>query len=351
MRFNPPVLEDIPSVREMVALMDETVTGLEATKLRLALHMRRFMLSALHDRATPPQNVLVIGPSGGGKTFMLRKLLEVIPVIWTEANATEFSDVGYVGRDLASAYLGLFQPKWRGHKGDEAGMWAAPEMTALAERWGVVIIDEFDKLRADAVPKQGERAVGRALQAELLKLSEGTEALAKRNDDDRGVFINTQHILHIAVGAFQGLNRTVAFRDNPELDPANIPANAYERCTIFDIIKYGFLEELVGRFSTIVTLPPLDSKHMARILRDHVLPAFREACYDDGVYLEIEDGAVAQLATRSSGLPIGARALVPMLDDCLHKNWAQAQRGDTLLLTAASVIADSSVLMREKVLA
>ena len=128
-----------------------------------------------------------------------------------------------------------------------------------------------------------------------------------------------------------------------------MPPDAYTRTTIFDVIRYGFLEELVGRFSTLVTLPPLDSRHMARILQEHVLPAFREACYDDGIYLEVEDGAVASVATRCAGLPIGARALVPMLDDCLHKQWSRAQRGDTLLLTAASVLADSCVLLRETV--
>ena len=349
MRFQPAAFEDIPTVAEMVETMDATVAGLEATKLRLASHLRRFMVAAARGRDNTPQNVLMIGPSGGGKTYMLRHLLEACPVIWTEANATEFSDVGYVGRELTSMYLGLMQPRWRGHKGDESGMWSAPEMTALAERWGVVIIDEFDKLRADAVPKQGERAVGRALQAELLKLSEGTEALAKRNDDDRGVFVNTQHILHIAVGAFQGLNRTVARRENPEVDTDNIPDNAYTRCTIFDIVRYGFLEELVGRFSTIVTLPPLNADHMARILVNHVLPAFEEQARDDGLFLDITPGAISQTATRASGLPIGARALVPMLDDCLHKSWQLAQRGDTIRLTADNVIGDTSTLVRSQV--
>src|SRR5580700_1541810 len=264
MRFQPAAFEDIPTVAEMVATMDADVAGLEATKLRLASHLRRFMIAGARGRSTPPQNVLVIGPSGGGKTYMLRHLLDACPVIWSEANATEYSDVGYVGRDLASMYLGLMTPRWRGHKGEEGGMWTTAEMTALAERWGVIIIDEFDKWQADARPKQGERAVGRALQAEMLKLSEGTEALVKRNDDDRGIFVNTQHILHIAVGAFQGLNRTVARRENPEVDAENIPADAYTRCTIFDIVRFGFLEELVGRFSTIVTLPPLTAGHIAR---------------------------------------------------------------------------------------
>jgi ATP-dependent Clp protease ATP-binding subunit ClpX len=345
MRFVAPAYEDVPTVAEMVDVMNRTVTGLETTKLRLALHLRRFMVGAALGRERAPQNVLIIGPSGGGKTHLVRRLLESIPVMWTEANATEYSDVGYVGRELTSMYLGLFQPQWRGRRGEETP-YTMPEVTALAEQWGVVVLDEFDKLQADPRPKQGERAVGRALQAELLKLSEGTEALVKRNDDDRGVFLNTHHVLHIAMGAFQGLNRMVGLRDNPEVHPGDIPPNAYMKATIFDIIKFGFLEELVGRFSTIVTLPPLDAGHMSRILREHVVPAFVRQCADDGIRLVIEDGAIAAAATRSTGLPIGARALIPMIDDCLHTSWSKAVRGDTILLTAAGVMSDSSFLER-----
>lgn len=329
--------------------MDETVSGLEPTKLRLALHLRRFMIGAAKGRDRMPQNVLVIGPSGGGKTFLIRHLLESIPVIWCEANATEFSDVGYVGRDLASAYLGLLGPKWRGHRGDDPAQYKQEEIVGLAERWGVVVLDEFDKLRADARPKQGERAVGRALQAELLKLVEGTEALSKRNDEDRGTFINTHNILHIAVGAFQGLNLTVAVRENPDVDRDNIPTNAYTRCTIFDIIHYGFFEELVGRLSTIVTLPPLDANHMARILRDHIVPEFVMQAADDGIELVIDDGAIAAAAGRCANLPIGARALMPMVDDCLHQNWSRAARGDLIRLTAEGVLTDTSILLKEPV--
>jgi ATP-dependent Clp protease ATP-binding subunit ClpX len=349
MRFTPPAYEDIPTVAEMVQIMDRDVTGLETTKLRLALHLRRFMVGAAKGRTRVPQNVLVIGPSGGGKTHLIRHLLNAIPVIWTEANATEFSDVGYVGRDLASAYLGLLSPRFRGRREDADKPYTVPEIAALAEQWGVVVFDEFDKLRADPRPKQGERAVGRALQAELLKLVEGTEALSKRNDDDRGVFINTGGILHIAVGAFQGLNETVAYRENPQVDRDNIKADAYTRCTIFDIIRYGFFEELVGRLSTIVTLPPLDAGHMARILREHILPEFQRQCGDDGIGLEFDDGAIAAAASKAAGLPIGARALAPLIDDCLHVSWEKAQRGDTIFLDAPGVMGDHSTLISAKV--
>jgi ATP-dependent Clp protease ATP-binding subunit ClpX len=344
MRFQPPSYEAVPSIDAMVATMDRTVSGLDVFKRRLALVLRRFMVAATKDHDRPPHNVLVLGPSGGGKTHTIRQLLNAIPVISTEADATSFSDVGYVGRDLTSMYLGLLAPKWRGKRGED--QWTSAEAVSLAERWGVTVLDEFDKLNAPARPREGERQVGRAIQAELLKLVEGVDTLAKRNDDDRGVMLNTTNILHIAVGAFQGLNLRVARRDNPGLDPMDALPDAYMKSTIFDIIGYGFSEELVGRFSTILTLPPLDAGHMARILREHVIPDFERQCADDGITLMVDDGAISAISSRASGLPIGARALAPMVDDCLAINWGMAVRGDQIKLTADSVRADASLLVR-----
>jgi ATP-dependent Clp protease ATP-binding subunit ClpX len=343
MRFTPPTYDEIPTVAQMVATMDRTVSGLPQVKLRLALMLRRFMVSAAKGHARPPQNVVVIGPSGGGKTYLIRRLLEACPVVWSESDATAFSDVGYIGRDLTSVYLGLIEAKWRGRRGDEEPPWTQQEMTALAARWGVVVIDEFDKLKTNKVRVPGEREVGRALQTELLKLVEGVDALAKRNDDDRGVMIPTHNILHIAVGAFQGLNAIVA-RDLAK--EGNVPENAYLRTSIINLCDYGFLEELVGRFSTIVTLPPLDAAHMARILREHVIPEFHRQCADDGITLAVDEGALSTAAQRAAGLPIGARALAPMVDDCLAPNWALALPGDTLRLTATSVEHSTSELVR-----
>lgn len=356
MRFEPPAVEDIPSVDALVASMDRTVSGLLPTKRRLALTLHRFMVAAANGNPRPRHNVLMLGPSGGGKTHIVRALLEACPVVWAEVDATAFSDVGYVGRDLTSMYLGLLEPRWRGHGAPRAKGQPPPddaerphtqqEMVRIAERWGVVVIDEIDKINAPARPKEGERQVGQALQAELLKLSEGVETLAKRNDEDRGVLIATHNILHIAVGAFQGLNARVARRENPEIDLWNVPPNAYMKTTIYDVINYGFKEELVGRFATIVTLPPLESGHIARIFREHVLPDFERQCTDDGLELIVEEGAVSVLAAKVAGLPIGARALGPMLDDCLAPQWALAQPGDRLRVTAESVLADTAVLER-----
>jgi ATP-dependent Clp protease ATP-binding subunit ClpX len=347
-RYEPPTYESIPTVAEMVASMDAAVSGLETVKPRLALILRRFMVAASQGHPRPAMNVVICAPTGAGKTHVLRCLLNAIPVMHTEVNATEYSDVGYRGRDLTSMYLGLLGPRWRGDPKPKGAEGETPyqerEITTLAERWGVVVIDEFDKLRASRTPGSTDREVGRVLQAELLKLVEGTQALCRRSDDDRGVLINTNNILHIAAGAFQGLNEVVL----KDLLANNIGVanrdHAYEKATPADIIEYGFLEELMGRFSSIVTLPPLNGGHLSRIFREHVIPGVQIQCADDGIELVVDEGAISAAGSyplegvHGARHSLGARALSTLLEECLEKQWAQAQPGDRLVLDADGVI-------------
>lgn len=338
MRFEPPTLEQIPTVSEMVEAMDVEVSGLELVKPRLALTMRRFMVAAAKNRPRPQQNVIVLAPTGTGKTHVLRCLLAVCPVIHAEVNMTEYSDVGYRGRDLTSMYLGLVGPQYRGVHGDDPPPWQQRDVVALAERWGVMVLDEFDKLRSSPKPSDKDREVGKILQAELLKLVEGTDAICRRNDEDRGFLVSTHGIMHIGVGAFQGIN-AVVLKDLREagIGIAN-ETHAFEKASPANLIDYGFLEELMGRFATIIALPPLNSGHLARIFREHVVPPVALQCADDDLELVVEEGAIAQAGNEASGFRLGARALSMILNECIEKQWAAARPGDQLVLTAEGVI-------------
>src|SRR5215469_2251918 len=221
----PQSVHDIPTVQQLVQIADQTVAGLQKPKERIALLLRRHMISAVTQEDVGVPNVLVLGSSGGGKTHLLRTILSACPIIWAEINVTEYSDVGYMGRDLTTMYSGLVTEHWRGQKGKDEVFWTQREAVANGERFGVMLLDEFDKIRMTGDTKPGrrksnkgetgaERQVGRVLQAELLKLVEGTEIEVQRWQGDRGFTFRTHRVLHIAMGAFEGLPRLMNEIDN-----------------------------------------------------------------------------------------------------------------------------------------
>lgn len=330
--FRPPTPEAIPSIEEMIRLMDRTVAGLKEQKERLAVVMRDHMISAALGRSWRPANLLVIGPTGGGKTYLLRRLLEAIPVIWCEVAMTEFSDVGYHGRDLTSAYLGLTQRSWR--ETDEHGrMVSAALHRERAERFGVVLLDEWDKLRTNRTSIPGERQVGKVLQFELLKLVEGTEVEVQQNPEAPGFLFKTHHILHVAIGAFDGIN-TLMQRLNHWPD---FREDGYLQATPEDFIEYGFIPELMGRFATILCLPPLKADQLVRILREQLLPQAVQQLQDDGLTLQVDEGALISIANQAMNHAIGARALEPIIQKVLWRGRKLGRPGDTIVLDPQAV--------------
>lgn len=344
----PQSLEDVPSVKELVEVADRTVAGLETAKRRIALLLHRQMVAGVTGAQVRIPNLLVVGPSGGGKTHLLNTMLDASGCVWTEANITEYSDTGYVGRDMTEMYGGLVSPYWRGD-GKEAHTFST--MVGMAERFGVVLIDEFDKIRMTGEQSpgkkkdgsSGERSVGRALQAELLKLVEGAEILSKRfTGDNRGFTFRTHRVLHIATGAFEGLPRLMNTIDNEfhndqkeptmtELENIHMEVNAY------DIQRYGFMQELVGRFASIVPLPTLDVSAMERILREHVVPEYTRQMAAEGIKLEIEPGAMQWIAGEARKSNIGARAMAPIMEELVWHSWSEAYPGCTIAITAHTV--------------
>jgi ATP-dependent protease Clp ATPase subunit len=334
MSFVPPDLDGVPTIDEMVRRMDQTVAGLKEFKERLAVVLRDHMVSAVLGRDWRPQNVLIVGPTGGGKTYTLRRLLDSIPVIWAEVAMTEFSDVGYHGRDLTSCYLGLTHNRWREVTG--ANVKGRPvyidlaEHRRRAERFGVMLLDEFDKIRTNKVNVPGERQVGRVLQFELLKLVEGTECDVQENPDRQGFLFRTHHVLHIAMGAFEGINDVIS-----SFDKIGWSERLYERMTTEDLIEYGFIQELAGRFATILTLPPLKQDHLIRIMREQLVPMLSAQLADEGLELVIDEGGlmtVANLVLQHKA--IGARGLEPELHAILWRARRQARPGDRIVVDA-----------------
>lgn len=347
--FREPALEDIPSVRELIHAMDVKVAGLEEIKKRLAWTLRRHMVAGVKKRANRPANILILGDSGTGKTYTLRVLLEACKVLVAEVNATEYSDVGFVGRSLPSMYLGLMHHKYHGiMPTDEGGeVHPTPDRIDLMERFGVVLIDEFDKMKGDfnnTPDRQNAKMI--AMQAEMLKLAEGADVLVKSTDDDTGWPLRTHGILHIACGAFKGLaaQMTKALdQSGRQVDP---PPDIITKVGLYDIVTYGFMEELVGRFATFIPLPQLKPAQVKRILHEQIVPKWESEMGDHGFRVEFDDGALSHITTFCLQNPIGARALDPYIDSTLWGAAVQAEPGDLLLVDTEAAQAQRAKVVK-----
>jgi ATP-dependent Clp protease ATP-binding subunit ClpX len=325
---------------ELVERTDDEVSGLLPVRQRLAACLHRHMLTARSGRPRTIPNVVVMGPSGGGKTHTVRTMLKHSGLPFIEINCTQYSDVGFVGSDLSSMFLNFLKPPWVEVAKEKR------DMVVASERWGVVVLDEWDKWRAVLdITKSREpgRQPQRILQYEMLKIAEGDIVMSKPNDDAPPRPFWTGDMLFIAVGAFQGLNRVVEDR----LDHDN--SRAYELCLPEDLARYGFIEELVGRFSTILPLPPLDPNQLYDVLSGQIWPMYVRMAEDYGVQLLADDGALRKIASLAAMRPIGARALQPELEKIIQIPWSLALPGDRMLIGVPEVDGARARLERKSV--
>lgn len=203
-----------------------------------------------------------------------------------------------------------------------------------AQQHGVVLLDEFDKLRVPKGTLPGDRAGSKylALQAELLKLVEGSEIQVALGDS-QGFGFRTHGVLHIAIGAFSGLEDIIKAKDGLSAHVADLTLKA----GIWDIVQYGFTEELVGRFASIVPLPSLKPEALVRIINEQIIGEYASELQDLGLTLQIDDGAISWVASFCSTagdnpMPIGARAIRPLLDAILWPALVTAMPGDRIVI-------------------
>lgn len=321
----PP--ERAPSIDEMIAAMDERVAGLPDAKAQLAVLLHRHAMAGINQRDVKLPNVLVIGESGGGKTHTVNAACEVAGLPFIEVNATQFSEVGFAGLDVSQMLAGFWGPRWCPPPAKRQAI------IPLAERFGVVVIDEIDKWAFH--PNLKERQPQRVLQAELLRFVEGEVARVREKDSEMGTPFDTTHLLFIGTGAFQSLGQMV--------DPTD--PQAYTKADSSHIEKYGFLTELAGRFSTIIGLPRLDSNAMARILREQVWPSYVQQMEDDGLEVLVEDAALRRIGDIAIQKYTGARGLIPELERLLRHAWRQARPGGVVRLSLDDVDAGRAVYL------